>query len=1119
MTNQRSKSGVVLLLVLGLLALMSVMAITFVKMTSMEKAISTNYVYKTRALMVAESGLEYAISRIHSFQGASEDIAAMQYELAADDNDLENAVTASFQKPGVVDRAISGIVSSSYAIDGDYFVLQVDDTSGKINLNDTDGKWNIDKDPHPEDLQNIDDEGIVINGVDSHEDMRLAERRLTKLVETLGTILFDTDSPGTGFAIAIALLEPTAPHSRWALPGGKFKDMQQVHDALMADVPGFTEEDYQAFAKHVTLWSWQDPDTIRPTFQLNITVPDVARGGFPDADWANMVAIWGFWPLYDEVAIDPVANPYGIPKNFLGDSWDDSWNIYMFMDMQTRSFEQEARCPVNVNAASIEVLTALLTPIKAWYMYEGPAEYWASESDTSWASVRAADRVKYFYAEAPWWEARENMFGAVRESESIGKPLELATAIYERVHGDGVTPGERFGSWTEFEEFLHNPNFRDLIKPTRGYVDLMQPWEMGKGDLVFEKYWTDYFNDIFIDILLANFNPNSRLNDYNPDHHIYQHVDKAQLTQYTTELCFDSSYFEIRSTGIIKDASDQTLAKSELSAVVELWATYRETTQAQFMSGLENGGANLGDYFSENRELGFLPTAGYQIFPPAPGVAGGYTLQSYPEPIINDDTYADGVIPPFETDKNYVDDSIYDGFLTLACYRMHESVVQHEANPRMICNFDSSLKPHWLHEGVSGMSSLLYNGAYVGMATDDMMIDFQGDDINQDIDFKFEWYDDPLYNINEAWASNNGWITAGSKGYTLATNQPSASRLCNAAETPHLPGVLFPDGALSDAGRTLSYKMANIGRERGAIGSIGFWMKPNYDPAISNRIRTIWETRLIRNMTVRQTNQGTYFITYVDARAFDGSLTYYPHSKPNTFLGKNEVSGRWADGYFGDNPFLWETNAMPPCSMMFYWNSISLGPIVHQYSRTLFPAWPDTGVVFDNANNNNSVIMRRSFQKFARTTTTMNHTWPGHHNDLDENNVVSDEGTRHDERYHYENREWSYILLSWDKMKYAWHRGGNNGNSRFVSTVTINNDSMVNENNRYVDANFNVEPYIQDKWRALPDYVIEDQVVEDDFIVSNFTYANYFRFGEFASKMEHVLQTNLIILLRVLSQI
>jgi hypothetical protein len=201
-------------------------------------------------------------------------------------------------------------------------------------------------------------------------------------------------------------------------------------------------------------------------------------------------------------------------------------------------------------------------------------------------------------------------------SAPIGQPAELATAIRDRITGtdsdsDGFpTVGDvagQFGSWAEFEEFLHHPKVAQYIEPQAGYQSLLIPngnvegiTGMNVTNPAFVQWWRNYFQEIYIDLLMANFNPNSRLNDFNPDRHIRQHVDKAQLTKYTTEFCFEemTGSFEIQSLGIVAGPDGTVKAQAEIKTVTELWTPYRVSTQAQFMQGFSpdpNGDGSIAD--------------------------------------------------------------------------------------------------------------------------------------------------------------------------------------------------------------------------------------------------------------------------------------------------------------------------------------------------------------------------------------------------------------------------------------------------------------------------------------------------------------------------------------------
>ncbi|MFC1587928.1 PilX N-terminal domain-containing pilus assembly protein [Planctomycetota bacterium] len=978
----RRDNGIALIVVLGVLALLSVLAISFISITRLERSISRNYVNQTRAILAAESGVEYAIARINEFQGGvlrPQEIGALNYEEDPARPGLEFMVKPSFHLSSP-DESYSGVVSSTHARNGDVFKLKVEDESGKLNLNDTDGAWNLDTDPDPDDPA-------------TDNDILTAPGRLRMMLTKLGDVLFGIPK---GVEISSVLFE-----ARENLPGKRFSRMREIKDLLVPDI--LDEIDFSKFAKYVTLYSWQDPNVIRPTFQLNITV-------------------------------HPDQRAAGIPQN----SWDDSWDIYLFFDMQTREYEIEPRCPVNVNAASAELLEALIAPIQGWYLYEGPAE---SKLSVDYYDDYYTGTSGYTFEDQGGRLGRQNIHGQIRISEPIGDPKGLSEVIWEYIHGIDIngdnlpaegTPCRPLSTWEEFRNFLEQ-EAAQYIEPACGYDALMSP-EMNAD---YTDWWRDYFKKIYIDLLLANFNPNSRLNDFNPDRHIYQHVDKAQLTQYTTELCFEpTGCFEIESLGQIRDENQDVIAGSSLCAIVELWKMHRITTQAQFLDGLADDMSNLGDYFSLN-EQGTLPTSGYKFDPGAGSTAGGFTLQSYPEPLVDEDS---AFIPDFVTDRNYVDDSYYDGFLSLAPYRLRSDYCLNEYPARFVCNFETTLKPETFGEAANSDLDQYFletgEPIYSSLATDDMVVNYMGA-------FEFEEATENMY-----------WNY---RSYRLNTNQPTAMRLTNNKEDygySKISGVLHPDGGLSDPGRTLAYNLANVGREWGCIGTIEFWMKPNYDPAISNRIRTIMSKQPQRG------DIGGIPVSYTDQ---DGWLFYLPNGSrmQEVDCGCN-VAGSCV-------PLPFTTH-----SIVFGWWSF----------RQL------------------NISGAREIMYYGRVTETTNHNWPGH---INAENHGGD-GVL----YNFEKHEWSHILISWDRMLHAWQLGCQE--SRFVNTLLINGQAMADHRSWNHGVLEPIE-YKQEKWRCIdstidpsnpPDYCLRGPGAWKWKIYAN-APANVFRFGEFVSKYEHMV--------------
>jgi hypothetical protein len=144
MTNEPRRRGSVLLVALGLLAVLSVFAVSFASILRLEARAAANVSDATRARLVAEAGLDRALflltaselrDPVTSFHAAwtyrSQDGAGWGLGLP-----LDQARNPSFRQ-GVTPEGLahSGIVSGSYRAGGDHFVLRVTAANSRLSLN------------------------------------------------------------------------------------------------------------------------------------------------------------------------------------------------------------------------------------------------------------------------------------------------------------------------------------------------------------------------------------------------------------------------------------------------------------------------------------------------------------------------------------------------------------------------------------------------------------------------------------------------------------------------------------------------------------------------------------------------------------------------------------------------------------------------------------------------------------------------------------------------------------------------------------------------------------------------------------------------------------------------
>ncbi|MFC1586812.1 PilX N-terminal domain-containing pilus assembly protein [Planctomycetota bacterium] len=647
--------GIVLIVVLGTLALMSILALTFVSMMRLERTISSNYVDRTRAIFAAESGIEAAIAKIAQFRGgvlSPDELKQMQYNPDNPLAELNVASQLSFMSavPGPGGRVNSGVIAGTHIAGGDSYLLKVEDESGKLNLNDSNELMN----PPGQ-----------------------TGRRLFRMVANLAVIQFGAEKGvDIGTAVAIAIFDE---QNRL---GGKFSMLSQVNDILKS--LDFTPEECRRFLSNITLWSWQDPDVIKP-------IP--AWGTYEDAK-----------ALYGDPADDDFPK-YGFP--FM--RWEE---VQSFNDgdddngLHEYGYRLEPRSPVNINTASSELIQALLAGLEGWSLMEGPGEqsehmdyigqlyygYWTVLG--LFGENGAYCYPNYLYENTPrssglFWEAANSMcldsgiewkwdnngmwidgtdfkrytlpYARLRNIKipephiDPGFSKVLADDLYDRIHGKGIySDPNPLENWREFKYYLdtviHRAKAGDLpelaIDDPFAEDESVSIWTYDRtGDF-------RYFNEYYRDLVLANFDPNTMTNDFNPDLVVYRHTDKADLISYSTELSFEpTGTFRIESVGHVLSSADNylVLAEQAVEAVVRLFEFKRLTTQAQLV-GKDTSTLAMAERFGQNE------SASVSKWGNVVGYANGARLVSHPEP------FAEGLSDPFEFVKN----ANFDGRIGLA---------------------------------------------------------------------------------------------------------------------------------------------------------------------------------------------------------------------------------------------------------------------------------------------------------------------------------------------------------------------------------------------------------------------------------------------------------------------
>ncbi len=251
----------------------------------------------------------------------------------------------------------------------------------------------------------------------------------------------------------------------------------------------------------------------------------------------------------------------------------------------TTPYALSSRAPINVNTASREVLIAVLTGISSG-SYNSVLQWVSSTSSYdvngttqgivsfSISSAQAASLADYLISGRPYR-------AYYPESPPPATPDDLWTRLVAAQTANII--GDNGAALVMANA---NPN-TDLMRCNSNYSwrskhFLTQEYYLGRGDSP-SPPWT------FTGVPIA--------------------IDKTMLAVYTTEFCFNSGgYYEINSTGVVKDAAGNQISSKNLQVIVKLFDIWRQSTQAEFASGTLSHVALYPEY---NYQGSGIPAANY----------------------------------------------------------------------------------------------------------------------------------------------------------------------------------------------------------------------------------------------------------------------------------------------------------------------------------------------------------------------------------------------------------------------------------------------------------------------------------------------------------------------------
>ena len=348
--------------------------------------------------------------------------------------------------------------------------------------------------------------------------------------------------------------------------------------------------------------------------------------------------------------------------------------------MNPGALDIEPRVPVNINTASETVMLSILLDLSGLYLatFDIPGRNPLLSGNDEFRPNR------FNYLEPPLLK-----IGVIKESRLDEKQARglVKSIVAERRKSP-------FLSWDQFNKFIDKLVGEEIFGPAKSPVE--KETAQAKADLV-----------------KANANPNTRLNDFNPNTLLFQLVDKSDLTVYTTEFCFQpQGFFEVESAGIVvrvdRDKVKKENGKSikytitglqKMRQVLKFYDVYYETTQQDFSRGDISGINNTNLVYS------------------------GKTLQTYPEPAIldyPDKCTADGQIMK-STTQNMSENKKGNTLLTLKLHFGDKLNASYSAgNPGLIEEMDtkdkaSLARPHnksLFDSGKEGAGAIYPDGAY-----------------------------------------------------------------------------------------------------------------------------------------------------------------------------------------------------------------------------------------------------------------------------------------------------------------------------------------------------------------------------------------------------------------------
>ncbi len=605
------RKGAVLIFAVGVLTVLALLAMTFAQFSRIERNVSRNYVDTVRAKLLAQSGIERAVMEVRrAIQGQG--IPPDQYSIAEDASKpwiygrpaagpptprpafynptimLEDAIFVSFgvqpngrartarldgrvnykdpadpidDSYGNDEFGVSGYSAGTYTQNGDFYAVKVLDGGSMIYIN---GPDNSDDDPNPANQPLI--SPLAPNVIQMLNNLSAILNRQRRL-------------PFTDLGNRISNLRVQLQRN--------FTNENEIKPAL--DPNALNQDTYfKAVKPYITAHMWEDPTTLHPN------ALEHPRANDPNLIWNSQWRAGRTVSTGDDRARrtaeatveDGAANLYSCGSDRLvaddrGDyapHWNTAENTWESPSQGAAIGPcRQPRAPVNVNTAAVETLEAVLTDVRGQYLRRNLS---ATEPRTYMGDGFSAGA------------------GEVIVTQPIA--LAVAQALVTRRNELIMARGYGFASWYDFCSFINAIDSAPGLAAIRPSSSVT-PVALGGGVQA----------QALKDTIMANANPNSRVNKFNPDRAMntrFGDTDKADLSRWTTEFSFNSNgYFQIESIGRVcgtplGNGAMPVIAEKKITTAVKVYEVYRVSTQKEFLVNRTSGSGTPTSiaYYPEN---------------------------------------------------------------------------------------------------------------------------------------------------------------------------------------------------------------------------------------------------------------------------------------------------------------------------------------------------------------------------------------------------------------------------------------------------------------------------------------------------------------------------------------